>query len=132
MFLSKFMEKRVFRKPMFQSRITISFYNTKEHRSGQSSSIILTALATWASHLYLHLARCTYRKPMLYSGYFKVELEVVFSFFKFIFLLSLNLDWFSYHISIPVKFIIDFFFFDGNLSNLSTKIFYFFCPMHDI
>jgi len=45
------MEKIAFRKPMFQSRIIILFYKHQGHRSGQSSSIILAALATRASNL---------------------------------------------------------------------------------
>jgi len=36
---------------MFQSRIIILFYKHQGHRSGQSSSIILAALATRASNL---------------------------------------------------------------------------------
>jgi len=59
------MEKLAFKKPMFQSRITIFFYKHQGHRSGQSSSIILAALATLASNLN------PAETNVIYSGHLK-------------------------------------------------------------
>jgi len=85
------MEKIIFRKPMFQSRITIfsittrtPFWTVVFSRSDGFGNMNIKFISTSGTK-YPSEANAKFR-------ILKVEFQVVSSFFKFIFLINLNID----------------------------------------